>query len=97
MQYAMTWTQRWETRKLLLHPMESGALVLTSHFNHLLELYAAEQGKQRESLDLTDEQKVPEWAPEKRKLSRGTGPWGLHQPRWPCLSASWASECAQEH
>ncbi|KAK1337706.1 hypothetical protein QTO34_002339 [Cnephaeus nilssonii] len=45
----------------------------TDHrFQHLLELHAADQGKQRESLDLADEQKVLEWAPEKRELSRVT-------------------------
>nr|KAF6282207.1 family with sequence similarity 118 member B [Myotis myotis] len=49
--------------------MENGALVLTTNFDNLLELYAADQGKQLESLDLTDEKKVLEWAQEKRKLS----------------------------
>lgn len=97
MQYSMTWTQRWETRKQLLHPMKSGALVLTTHFNHLLGLYAADQGKQREPLDLTDEQKVLEWTQEKRELSCVTRPWGLHPPWQHCLSSSWLSACAQEH
>ncbi|KAM8813203.1 protein FAM118B isoform 2-T2 [Rhynchonycteris naso] len=49
--------------------MEHGALVLTTNFDNLLELYAADQKKQLESLDLTDEKKVLEWAQEKRKLS----------------------------
>lgn len=42
----------------VLHLMEDGALVLTTNFDNLLELYAADQGKQLESLDLTDEKKV---------------------------------------
>jgi hypothetical protein len=42
----------------VLHLMENGALVLTTNFDNLLELYAADQGKQLESLDLTDEKKV---------------------------------------
>lgn len=41
----------------VLHLMENGALVLTTNFDNLLELYAADQGKQLESLDLTDEKK----------------------------------------
>ncbi|XP_070808685.1 protein FAM118B isoform X3 [Pituophis catenifer annectens] len=53
----------------VLHLMEDGALVLTTNFDNLLEIYAADQGKQLESLDLTDEKKVLEWAQEKRKLS----------------------------
>ncbi|XP_032625923.1 protein FAM118B [Chelonoidis abingdonii] len=53
----------------VLRLMENGALVLTTNFDNLLELYAADQGKQLESLDLTDEKKVLEWAQEKRKLS----------------------------
>uniref|UniRef100_A0ABM5EPI2 Protein FAM118B n=1 Tax=Pogona vitticeps TaxID=103695 RepID=A0ABM5EPI2_9SAUR len=53
----------------VLHLMENGALVLTTNFDNLLEIYAADQGKQLESLDLTDEKKVLEWAQEKRKLS----------------------------
>uniref|UniRef100_A0A6I8NM94 Protein FAM118B n=1 Tax=Ornithorhynchus anatinus TaxID=9258 RepID=A0A6I8NM94_ORNAN len=53
----------------VLHLMENGALVLTTNFDNLLELYAADQGKHLESLDLTDEKKVLEWAQEKRKLS----------------------------
>ncbi|XP_056178649.1 protein FAM118B isoform X1 [Falco biarmicus] len=53
----------------VLHLMENGALVLTTNFDNLLELYAAHQGKHLESLDLTDEKKVLEWAQEKRKLS----------------------------
>ncbi|KAG8523111.1 Protein FAM118B [Galemys pyrenaicus] len=53
----------------VLHLMENGALVFTTNFDNLLELYAADQGKQLESLDLTDEKKVLEWAQEKRKLS----------------------------
>lgn len=44
----------------VLHLMENGALVLTTNFDNLLELYAADQGKQLESLDLTDEKKVKE-------------------------------------
>ena len=42
----------------ILHLMENGALVLTTNSDNLLELYAADQGKQLESLDLTDEKKV---------------------------------------
>uniref|UniRef100_H9G399 Protein FAM118B n=1 Tax=Anolis carolinensis TaxID=28377 RepID=H9G399_ANOCA len=53
----------------VLHLMEKGALVLTTNFDNLLEIYATDQGKQLESLDLTDEKKVLEWAQEKRKLS----------------------------
>ncbi|XP_048369519.1 protein FAM118B [Sphaerodactylus townsendi] len=53
----------------VLYLMENGALVLTTNFDNLLEIYAADQGKQLESLDLTDEKKVLEWAQEKRKLS----------------------------
>ncbi|XP_034610271.1 protein FAM118B isoform X2 [Trachemys scripta elegans] len=41
----------------VLRLMENGALVLTTNFDNLLELYAADQGKQLESLDLTDEKK----------------------------------------
>lgn len=52
-----------------LHLMENEALVLTTGFNTLLELYAADQGTQPESFDLTDEQKEPEWAQEKWNLS----------------------------
>ncbi|XP_068274233.1 protein FAM118B-like [Nyctibius grandis] len=51
----------------VLHLMENGALVLTTNFDNLLELYAAQQGKPLESLDLTDGKKVLEWAQEKRK------------------------------
>ncbi|KAH1175356.1 hypothetical protein KIL84_008230 [Mauremys mutica] len=53
----------------VLRLMENGTLVLTTNFDNLLELYAADQGKQLESLDLTDEKKVLEWAQEKRRLS----------------------------
>ncbi|XP_034404491.1 protein FAM118B isoform X2 [Cyclopterus lumpus] len=53
----------------VLHLMESGALVLTTNFDNLLEIYAAHQGTKLESLDLTDEKKVLEWAQEKRRLS----------------------------
>lgn len=42
----------------VLDLMENGALVLTTNFDNLLELYAAHQGKHLESLDLTDEKKV---------------------------------------
>ncbi|KAM6400283.1 LOW QUALITY PROTEIN: protein FAM118B [Rhynochetos jubatus] len=52
----------------VLHLMENGALVLTTNFDNLLELYAAQQGKDL-VLDLTDEKKVLEWAQERRKLS----------------------------
>lgn len=45
----------------VLHLMENGALVLTTNFDNLLELYAADQGKQLESLDLTDEKKVKKY------------------------------------
>uniref|UniRef100_A0A8C9SD47 Protein FAM118B n=1 Tax=Scleropages formosus TaxID=113540 RepID=A0A8C9SD47_SCLFO len=53
----------------VLQLMESGALVLTTNFDSLLEIYAAHQGTKLESLDLTDEKKVLEWAQEKRSLS----------------------------
>ncbi len=42
----------------VLQLMESGALVLTTNFDNLLEIYAAHQGTKMESLDLTDEKKV---------------------------------------
>lgn len=42
----------------VLQLMESGALVLTTNFDNLLEIYAAHQGSKLESLDLTDEKKV---------------------------------------
>ncbi|NXF42155.1 F118B protein, partial [Nyctibius bracteatus] len=42
----------------VLHLMENGALVLTTNFDNLLELYAAQQREHLESLDLTDEKKV---------------------------------------
>ncbi|XP_040182113.1 protein FAM118B isoform X2 [Rana temporaria] len=62
-----------ETGKQLLQSvlqlMEHGALVLTTNFDNLLEIYAYHQGKELESLDLTDEKKVLEWAQEKKKLS----------------------------
>ncbi|KAJ3590121.1 hypothetical protein NHX12_008075 [Muraenolepis orangiensis] len=41
----------------VLQLMESGALVLTTNFDNLLEIYAAHQETQLESLDLTDEKK----------------------------------------
>ncbi|MEQ2158034.1 hypothetical protein GOODEAATRI_008048, partial [Goodea atripinnis] len=47
----------------VLQLMESGALVLTTNFDNLLEIYAAHQDTKLESLDLTDEKK------EKRRLS----------------------------
>ncbi|XP_073513506.1 protein FAM118B isoform X1 [Phyllobates terribilis] len=53
----------------VLQLMEHGALVLTTNFDNLLEIYAAHQKKQLESLDLTDEKKVLEWAQEKKQLS----------------------------
>ncbi|XP_030077830.1 protein FAM118B isoform X2 [Microcaecilia unicolor] len=53
----------------VLQLMEHGALVLTTNFDNLLEIYAAHQGKELESLDLTDEKKVLEWAQEKKHLS----------------------------
>nr|XP_033774394.1 protein FAM118B isoform X2 [Geotrypetes seraphini] len=53
----------------VLQLMEHGALVLTTNFDNLLEIYAAHQGKKMESLDLTDEKKVLEWAQEKKHLS----------------------------
>ncbi|KAM4016400.1 protein FAM118B isoform 2-T3 [Anomaloglossus baeobatrachus] len=53
----------------VLQLMEHGALVLTTNFDNLLEIYAVHQGKQLESLDLTDEKKVLEWAQEKKQLS----------------------------
>lgn len=42
----------------VLQLMESGALVLTTNFDNLLEIYAAHQDTKLESLDLTDEKKV---------------------------------------
>ncbi|XP_044137724.1 protein FAM118B isoform X3 [Bufo gargarizans] len=53
----------------VLQLMEHGALVLTTNFDNLLEIYAVHQGKQLESIDLTDEKKVLEWAQGKKKLS----------------------------
>ncbi|KAM9299096.1 protein FAM118B [Gastrophryne carolinensis] len=53
----------------VLQLMEHGALVLTTNFDNLLEIYADHQGKRLESLDLTDEKKVLEWAQEKKQLS----------------------------
>ncbi|KAM5132598.1 protein FAM118B isoform 2-T3 [Mantella aurantiaca] len=53
----------------VLQLMEHGALVLTTNFDNLLEIYAYHQGKQLESIDLTDEKMVLEWAQEKKKLS----------------------------
>ncbi|XP_069597712.1 protein FAM118B isoform X2 [Ranitomeya imitator] len=53
----------------VLQLMEHGALVLTTNFDNLLEIYAAHQEKHLESLDLTDEKKVLEWAQEKKQLS----------------------------
>ncbi|XP_069803150.1 protein FAM118B isoform X4 [Dendropsophus ebraccatus] len=53
----------------VLQLMEHGALVLTTNFDNLLEIYAVHQGKQLESIDLTDEKMVLEWAQEKKKLS----------------------------
>lgn len=53
----------------VLQLMENGALVLTTNFDNLLEIYAVHQGKQLESIDLTDEKMVLEWAQEKKKLS----------------------------
>ncbi|KAM7399592.1 hypothetical protein PAMP_018857 [Pampus punctatissimus] len=41
----------------VLQLMESGALVLTTNFDNLLEIYAAHQDTKLESLDLTDEKK----------------------------------------
>lgn len=54
----------------VLHLMENGALVLTTNFDNLLELYAADQGKQLESLDLTDEKKV-----KSKALVLSSGQW----------------------
>ncbi|KAJ8275624.1 hypothetical protein COCON_G00073760 [Conger conger] len=53
----------------ILQLMESGALVLTTNFDNLLEIYSTHQGARLESLDLTDEKKVLEWAQEKRRMS----------------------------
>lgn len=44
----------------VLQLMENGALVLTTNFDNLLEIYAAHQGTRLESLDLTDEKQVAE-------------------------------------
>lgn len=43
----------------VLHQMENGALVVSTNFSSLLELCTADQRKQLESLDLTDEKKCP--------------------------------------
>ncbi|GCB64129.1 hypothetical protein scyTo_0004547 [Scyliorhinus torazame] len=53
----------------VLKLMENGTLVLTTNFDNLVEIYGAHQGTQLESIDLTDEKKVLEWAQEKRRLS----------------------------
>ncbi|KAJ8266640.1 hypothetical protein GJAV_G00132910 [Gymnothorax javanicus] len=53
----------------ILQLMENGALVLTTNFDNLVEIYSAHQGTRLESLDLTDEKKVLEWAQKKRPLS----------------------------
>ncbi|XP_068280693.1 protein FAM118B-like [Nyctibius grandis] len=53
----------------VLQLMENGALVITTSFDTLLELYAAQQGKDLESLDLTDGEMVLKWAQEERELS----------------------------
>ncbi|XP_007894173.1 protein FAM118B isoform X2 [Callorhinchus milii] len=59
--------------KHLLHSvlklMENGALVLTTNFDNLVEIYGTHQGQELESLDLTDEKTVMEWAQGKRKMS----------------------------
>ncbi|CAM9769634.1 LOW QUALITY PROTEIN: protein FAM118B-like [Lethenteron reissneri] len=62
-----------ETGKCLLQSvlqlMDHGALVLTTNFDNLLEIYGTQRGKALESLDLTDEKNVLEWSQEKRPFS----------------------------
>ncbi|XP_051895933.1 protein FAM118B isoform X1 [Pristis pectinata] len=53
----------------VLKLMQNGSLVLTTNFDNLVEIYGSHQGTKLESLDLTDEKKVLEWAQEKRKMS----------------------------
>lgn len=53
----------------VLQLMESGALVLTTNFDNLLEIYAAHQGTKLESLDLTDEKKVPPLFPNELSIN----------------------------
>lgn len=56
----------------VLQLMESGALVLTTNFDNLLEIYAAHQGTKLESLDLTDEKKVPPLFPNELSILQYT-------------------------
>lgn len=60
----------------VLQLMESGALVLTTNFDNLLEIYAAHQGTKLESLDLTDEKKV-------KTRQRRIDPLDVKASRWP--------------
>ncbi|XP_032820408.1 protein FAM118B isoform X1 [Petromyzon marinus] len=53
----------------VLRLMEDGALALTTNFDNLLEIYGTQRGKTLESLDLSDEKKVLEWAQGKHPLS----------------------------
>nr|XP_025953068.1 protein FAM118B isoform X1 [Dromaius novaehollandiae] len=69
----------------VLHLMENGALVLTTNFDNLLELYAAHQGKHLESLDLTDEKKVSKAGAGvgagEEEAERAAHPRRLHEPQ----------------
>ncbi|XP_053309948.1 protein FAM118A-like [Spea bombifrons] len=46
----------------ILSLMERGAIVLTTNYDNLLEVYGQNQGKPMESLDLKDKAKVLQWA-----------------------------------
>lgn len=48
--------------RALLSLMERGALVLTTNYDNLLELFGRQQDKPMESLDLKDKTKVLQWA-----------------------------------
>lgn len=69
----------------VLHLMEDGALVLTTNFDNLLEIYAADQGKHLESLDLTDEKKVkrcPASCPKSSHILWSSEKVSLISPKW---------------
>lgn len=66
----------------VLQLMESGALVLTTNFDNLLEIYAAHQGTKLESLDLTDEKKVNTRQPFSHEVKQML----FLQPQSPSLS-----------
>ncbi|XP_004700281.1 protein FAM118A isoform X1 [Echinops telfairi] len=46
----------------ILNLMERGAMVLTTNYDNLLELFGRQQGRPMESLDLKDKTKVLQWA-----------------------------------